>query len=256
MAPLLILGVVFAAAAAAVFWLEPLVVLGFLERLTPNIIYRVRTKQRLVGLSFDDGPHPVFTPQVLEILQTHGARATFFFIGERAQLHPELVNSMKTAGHQMGNHYSRNGLILFDSDADFLRNLDETERIVGLGDQSGFGTKLFRAPGGLARSRQLTLAQSRGYCCVLGNAYPHDPLHPPVAYIQWLVKKNLRPGSIVILHDGIANPARTIRALPYILAEGRRRGLSFVTIGELLESSRSVENSRLTAHERNRTDSR
>ncbi len=74
-----------------VLWVEPLAILSLLERLTPNVIYRVRTDRPLVGLSFDDGPHPVFTPQVLEILQNHDATATFFLIGERALRYPEVV---------------------------------------------------------------------------------------------------------------------------------------------------------------------
>ena len=60
------------------FWTEPLFVLGALERLTPKIVYRVRTQLPLVALSFDDGPHPTFTPQVLEILERQDAKATFF----------------------------------------------------------------------------------------------------------------------------------------------------------------------------------
>jgi len=232
-----ILGTAFVAAALVVFWIEPLIVLGVLERLTPNIVYRIRTDHQLVALSFDDGPHPVFTPQVLDILQAHDARATFFLIGECALSHPDLVARIKSAGHQVANHYLRNGLMLFDSDADFLRNLEQTELAAGLADKSPYEPKLFRAPGGLARSHQLKLAQSHGYACVLGNAYPHDPLRPPVWYIRWLVQKNLAPGTIVILHDGISNPVRTLQALPQILDEGRRRGFSFVSIGELMRQS-------------------
>jgi peptidoglycan/xylan/chitin deacetylase (PgdA/CDA1 family) len=101
---------------------------------------------------------------------------------------------------------------------------------LGLGD----GQKVFRAPGGLARSSQLRLARDRGYTCALGCAYPHDPAHPPLRYIRWLIEKNLAPGTIVILHDGIPDPTRAIQALPHILAEGRKRGLTFVSIGELL----------------------
>ncbi len=237
----LFLGTAFTTIALIVFWIEPLVVLGLLERLTPNIVYRARTDRKLVALSFDDGPHPVFTPQILDILQKHNARATFFLIGQRAQRHPDLVACVKSAGHQVANHYFRNGLILFDSDADFLRNLKQTELAVGLGDKADSGSKLFRAPGGLARSRQLKLAQSHGYTCVLGSAYPHDPLHPPVWYIRWLVQKNLGPGTIVILHDGISNPARTLQALPQILDEGSRRGLSFVSVGELMRQSQAPD---------------
>jgi hypothetical protein len=77
-------------------------------------------------------------------------------------------------------------------------------------------------------------AEAQGYRVVLGSAYPYDPSHPPPAYIQWLVAKNLAPGVIVILHDGIADPSRMIAVLDPILAAGERKGLRFVPIGTLL----------------------
>jgi peptidoglycan-N-acetylglucosamine deacetylase len=215
------------------FWIEPLAMLGGLERLTPNIVYRVRTQLPLVGLSFDDGPHPKFTPQVLDILRRHNAKATFFLIGERALRCPQIVADIKAAGHEVGNHYFRNGSCLAHSDAEFLGNLEKTEEAIGLRE----GARLFRAPGGWATSRQINLARTRGYTCVLGCAYPHDPAHPPVWYIRWLVKKNLAPGTIVILHDGISDPTRSIEALPHILAAGRAKGFSFVSVGELVQRS-------------------
>ena len=101
------------------FWMEPLSVLSAIERLTPNIIYRVRTHRGFV-LSFDDGPHPTFTLEVLEILHRHDAKATFFLIGERSVRHPEVVSQIKAAGHEVGNHYFRNGSTLGYSDADFV----------------------------------------------------------------------------------------------------------------------------------------
>jgi peptidoglycan-N-acetylglucosamine deacetylase len=235
---LIITAVAFAAMVLFVFWVEPLGVVGLLERLTPNIIYRVRIDRPLVALSFDDGPHPVFTLQVLDTLKKHNAKATFFLIGERALRHPELVARIKAQGHEVANHYARNGSTLFHSDADFLSHLLHTETAIGLLQ----GLKLFRPPGGIAWSRQLQLAKAHGYICVLGTAYPHDPLHPPVWYIQWLIKKNLVPGSIVILHDGISDPTCSLQALPHVLAEGQRRGVTFVSIGQLiLDNRRQLE---------------
>jgi peptidoglycan/xylan/chitin deacetylase (PgdA/CDA1 family) len=216
-----------------VFWIEPLGVLGLLERLTPNFIYRVRTERPLVALSFDDGPHPEFTSQVLEILERHDARATFFLIGERARRHPELVSRIGVAGHEVGNHYFRNGSTLLHSDAQFAAYLEKTERAIGMTAVR----KLFRPPGGVARPRQLRLARAKGYECVLGCAYPHDPMHVPAWYIKWLILKNLRPGTIVILHDGIADPRRSIQALPHILTAGREKGFRFVSIGSLLRNA-------------------
>jgi len=218
-----------------IFWIQPLSVVPILEWLTPNIEYRVRTNLPLVALSFDDGPHPIFTPQVLAILERYDAKATFFLIGDCALRHPELVARIRAAGHEVANHYFVNGPTLGHSDAEFLRNLEETENAIGpLADP-----KLFRPPGGVAKSRQLQLARQRGYTNVLGCAYPHDPMHPPVWYIRWLIEKNLAPGTIIILHDGISNPSRTIAALPHILAAGRRRGLCFCSIGELLSAGSS-----------------
>src|SRR5437764_3404263 len=230
---LLLVGAMVVVMGLVVFWIVPLGVLGGLERLTPNIVYRVRTELPLVALSFDDGPHPEFTPQVLEILKQHEAKATFFLIGERALRYPEVVARIRAEGHEIGNHYLRNGATLGHSNEEFMGNLEKTERAIGAGEK----LELFRPPGGVAWARQIRLARERGYTCVLGCAYPHDPMHPPVWYIRWLIGKNLVPGAIVILHEGISDPTRTIQALPHILTAGHQRRLRFVSIGALMRGA-------------------
>ena len=229
---LLRLGVVLLVTGIILCALQPRASFALMERLAPNIVWRIDTEQRLVALSFDDGPHPVYTAQVLDILAAQHAHATFFLIGERAARHPELVQRIRGAGHEVGNHFFMNGTILAHSDADFVGYLDRTEKAGGITGPA----KLFRPPGGLAWPGQLRLAQRRGYTCVLGSAYPYDASRPPAWYIQWLVEKNLAPGSIVILHDGIPDPTRTIEALPHILAAGRAKGLRFVPVGELIRA--------------------
>src|SRR5215510_2966773 len=129
---LLMSGVLVVAIWFLVFWIQPLAAVSVFERLTPNVIYRVRTELPLVALSFDDGPHPTFTPQVLEILQRHDAKATFFLIGERALRHPDVLASIRAGGHEVGNHYFRNGPILADSNATFLSNLEQTETALNI----------------------------------------------------------------------------------------------------------------------------
>jgi len=220
-----------------VFWIQPLAAVRVFERLTRNVIYRMRVELPLVGLSFDDGPHPTFSPRVLDILERHDAKATFFLIGERALRYPELVARIKAAGHEVGNHYYKDCSTFVHSDAEFLRYLEQTERAIGPMEEP----KLFRAPGGVAWPRQLRLARAQGYTCVLGSAYPNDPMHPPIWYITWLVEKNLAPGTIVILHDGISDATRSIQALPQILQSGRQRGMRFVSIGELMRASRKTD---------------
>jgi peptidoglycan/xylan/chitin deacetylase (PgdA/CDA1 family) len=223
-------GILTLAGAQAVWWWEPVGLFAVLERVTPDVVWRVPTAAPLVALSFDDGPSALHTPRVLALLAEHDAHATFFLIGERAASYPDVVRAIRAGGHEIGNHYLRNGTALTDGAARFEANLLRTEAILDLGEP-----KLFRPPGGLAWPAQLRRARELGYTVALGSAYPHDPAHPPARYIEWLVEKNMVPGAIVILHDGIPDPSRSIEALPGILAEGRRRGLRFVTIGRLLE---------------------
>lgn len=206
------------------------------ERVTPNVIYRVRTNRAVVGLSFDDGPHPTFTPEVLAILERYNAKATFFLIGERALRHPEVIARIKAGDHEVANHYFLDTSILSHSDAVFLDYLEQTEEAIGITKSP----KLFRPPGGIARPRQLRLARAQGYVCVLGSAYANDPIHPPVWYIRWRIERNLVPGSIIILHDGISDPRRGIEALPHILATGAQNGLRFTSIGALMRGANTI----------------
>jgi len=249
--------------ALYVFFVEPLWMVPVLERLTPNILYRIGTTKPLVALSFDDGPNPQFTPQVLELLRQNDARATFFLIGERAEGNPELLRRILADGNEVGNHWCRDGTVLWQSEKGFIEGLERTERAIeeeknltqrmqreehrdGKGSEmqttakaasSRRTSKLFRPPRGVARPSELRLAKERGYTSVLGCAYPHDPMKTPVWYQRWLIEKNLAPGTIVILHDGIKNPTRSIETLRHVLAEGKRRGFKFVSVGELIDKS-------------------
>ncbi len=279
-----ILALLVVTAGLYVFFVEPLWMVPALEKMTPNILYRVETKGRLVALSFDDGPNARFTPQVLDLLKQNDAKATFFLIGERAEQNPELVRRILAEGNEVGNHWWRDGGVLFQSEKEFVKGFERTESVIesaaleskggekeltqraqreehrehgekqpksDIGDRSTVdtvcinraassrrtsnGLRFFRPPGGVARPGQLRLARQRGYTSVLGCAYPHDPMKTPEWYQQWLIEKNLAPGTIVILHDGIKDPTRSIETLRHVLAEGKRRGFKFVSIGELLD---------------------
>jgi peptidoglycan/xylan/chitin deacetylase (PgdA/CDA1 family) len=173
--------------------------------------------------------------EVLDILARRRARATFFLIGERAAAHPELLETLRAGGHEIGNHSISIGSTVRASDEAFVDALLRTERILRVQEP-----KLFRPPGGKIRGSQIQRAAEHGYRVVLGSAYPYDGGHPPPAYIRWIVTKNLAPGVIVILHDGIPDPSRMIAVLDAILAEGERQGYRFVTVGELLGHERAA----------------
>ncbi len=231
------------AAGLGLAWLllvawQPTGVFRVLAMVFPRIVWCVETVEPLVALTFDDGPDPTFTPQVLRLLATHGARATFFLIGRRAIAEPGLLRRIRAEGHEIGNHYLTNGTTLTASTAAFTERLLLAEELLGL---SRVQPKLFRPPGGLIWPGQLAAARARGYLVILGSAYPYDPRQPPEAYIHWLVAKNLAPGAIAILHDSGGDRSRTLGALPGILAAGRAKGLRFVTVGELLAVRRSTQ---------------
>ena len=232
----LLLLAVLAGAFLAIVVTQPLWAFGLLAWATPGIVWRVDTREPLVALSFDDGPAPDHTPKVLEILARHRAHATFFLIGDRAARYPKSVDELRAAGHEVGNHSFTLRSTLHASDQEFRAVLERTENVLRLSGP----TKLFRPPGGKIRAAQVRIAHERGYRVVLGSAYPFDGAHPPAAYIEWLVTKNLAPGVIAILHDGIADPSRTIAALDGILTAGRRKGLRFVTVGELLAAPQAA----------------
>jgi peptidoglycan/xylan/chitin deacetylase (PgdA/CDA1 family) len=199
----------------------------------PEMTFKVKTSARVVALTFDDGPDDVHTPRVLEVLARHRARATFFMIGDRAVGRQQIVRSVRQEGHEIGNHYFTIGSALRASNERFLADVVRTEKALGLADAN---PKLFRPPSGQFTASQLEVLKARGYIPVLGSAYPFDTSRPPAPYMRWLVTKNLEPGAIVILHDGVKDPSNMLAALDEILAEGARRGFKFVTAGELLRT--------------------
>jgi peptidoglycan/xylan/chitin deacetylase (PgdA/CDA1 family) len=220
------------ALAGALALVQPLWAVGLAARVAPGIVWRVETSQPLVALTFDDGPAPGHTSVVLDLLARHEAHATFFMIGERAEAHPDLVKAVRERGHEIGNHAFTGRRTVRLSEDELLADLRRTDEVLQLPGPE----RLYRPPSGLITPSQLTLVREHGYRCVLGSAYPFDPAHPPSDYIRWLVVKNLEPGVIVILHDGIPDPSRMLAALDDILAAGRQKGLRFVTVSELLGS--------------------
>ena len=162
------------------------------------MLWQVNTEEPVVALTFDDGPHAVYTSQALEILARHNIRATFFLVGENARRHPELFAQIRRVGHEVGNHTGTMATTFFLPTEKFENDLLHAEATLGLENSR---PKFFRPVGGWVRPAQLRRAKAHGYTCVLGSAYAYDPYRPPTAYVRWAIAKNLRPGVIVVLHD-------------------------------------------------------
>jgi peptidoglycan-N-acetylglucosamine deacetylase len=191
---------------------------------------------RAVALTFDDGPDPVFTPRVLDILAQFGVRGTFFVIGQRAEQHPELIRAIADTGHEVGNHtYTHRPLWLLSP----RRTREEIDRCASvLTAILGQPPRYFRPPWGqsnLAAVRHSArVQQQRILWSLRGEGWL--PLAKPEMIVR-IVARGLHPGAIIDLHDGggfARTPARLVAALPDLLRLIHERGYRCVTLSELL----------------------
>jgi peptidoglycan/xylan/chitin deacetylase (PgdA/CDA1 family) len=201
-------------------------------------LYFVKTNEPLVALTIDDGPDEQTTRPILDLLKRHEAKATFFLIGDRVRGNEQLVQEMVEAGHELGNHMTRDRPSIWLSSADFEAALLEADSVL-----SRFADVRWIRPGsGWYDDAMLSIIEKHGYRCALGSVYPYDSAIPFSAFSAQHVLRKARAGSVIVLHDGGGRGQRTIAALERILPELRRRGLRTVTLSALVvaDSSRAA----------------
>jgi peptidoglycan-N-acetylglucosamine deacetylase len=184
------------------------------------------TSQRaatIVRLTFDDGPVRANTPRVLNVLSNYRVKATFFVIGQRARRYPRLVKREFREGHSVQNHTYTHPDLTTLGNARIRRELRATNRAI---EAAGVPRPYrFRPPKGVTNARVRGVGASLGLIQTLWSVDPHDWANPPASVICRRVVTNVRPGSIVLLHDGSA--ANTVEALPCIIKRLRGRGYGF-----------------------------
>ncbi|NJP65601.1 polysaccharide deacetylase family protein [Streptomyces spiramenti] len=178
-----------------------------------------------VALTVDDGPDPRWTPRLLDVLDTHDVRATFFVIGERAARHPELLRRIRAAGHTLGNHSHSHPQPFAALPPEAIESeLAATQRAVV--DATGEPPQLFRAPAGGWSRRVLETARGQGLTPVDWSVDPKDWRSPPPGRIARVVL-GARHGDIVLCHDGGGDRSGTVAALDAALGRLRHRGVAF-----------------------------
>lgn len=194
-------------------------------------VSKVPTTHKVVALTIDDGPHFRVTPEILSVLKEKQVRATFFVLGENVEHFPEILAQEVTDGHEIGIHtYSHPALPKLSSHR-ISEEFDKAENaILPIAPKP----TLFRPPGGLYNSRVLETAHQRGYTVILWSIDPRDWSCPPSEKVIDRVLREVKPGSIVLLHDG-QYPLPTPKALIAIIDGLRERGYDFVTVSELLQ---------------------
>ncbi len=196
-------------------------------------IYRNNENEQMkIALTFDDGPHPRYTPQILEILDEYKIKATFFVVGVNAQNYPDTMESVIKKGHEIGNHtYSHPHVSCLNPET--LKN--EVEKcestIYGLTD---YKTKLFRPPEGMIDADVRSVLRSLDYKVILWDIDTLDWANTPSETIAHNVIKNIKSGDIVLMHDYIAHNSPTPDALRIFIPKLLEKGYKFVVISELI----------------------
>ncbi len=188
-----------------------------------------------IAITFDDGPHPRYTPIILDILAQYGAHATFFIIGENAQRYPDLLARILKEGHEIGNHtYLHANLQTVRPDTVKQQILEAEETILELTD---LRPKLLRPPGGLYNQYVCDAANALDYEVILWTIDTLDWSHPTPEEIIDKVESNIKSGDIILCHDFIGGGSTpTPDALRRILPDLLREGYEFVTVSELIHS--------------------
>lgn len=205
-----------AAAAGNHAWLS---VVGMLPRsssLGANItrLPEAQARDGLIALTFDDGPHPDVTPAVLDVLDQAGARATFFCVGRRAEAHPDVVAAIRTRGHGVENHtYSHSNGFAFNGPGGLRREILRAQAAI---EHAGGGQpRFFRAPAGIRNPALSFVLTHAGLSLVSWTRRGFDTVTPDGARVTARLRRGLRGGDILLLHDG--SSARDVRARPVVL---------------------------------------
>jgi peptidoglycan/xylan/chitin deacetylase (PgdA/CDA1 family) len=195
-------------------------------------------QEKVVALTFDDGPSAKYTPQILDILRENNVHATFFVIGRNVGKCPAIVKREIEEGHGVGNHTWSHPLFTpLESKKQLQDEICRTDSAIYRA--AGVHASLFRAPHGWNSPWMTRSVQRMGYDVVNWTVDPLDWKHPSAGIIVKRVDRSLGASAIVLLHDGLEfknDPGQenTVVALRRIIADYKAKGYRFVTVGQML----------------------
>jgi peptidoglycan/xylan/chitin deacetylase (PgdA/CDA1 family) len=187
-------------------------------------------REQTVCLTFDDGPDPIHTPPLLDLLHARQVRATFFLIGARAARCPDLVGRLVAEGHVIGNHSYWHRPPERTAAGALMDEVEQTAAV--LAELIGENTPLFRPPFGKLTAWKLARLWALGQTVVLWNRDPKDFACASASVLSdWFRRQPLQGGDLVLLHD---NYPHAVAALPELIDDVRGRGLEFATVADWL----------------------
>ncbi|AZK45719.1 polysaccharide deacetylase family protein [Paenibacillus lentus] len=202
------------------------------------VIHKIDIKEKVVAFTFDDGPNPVYTPQILEIFRQASptAKATFYMIGNQIEQHPELAQTVYNEGHEIGNHTYTHPFLSKLTKQECADEVIRTEKLI----QETIGMKplTFRPPYFDINEQVEGVVASRGYTLIGAmNGAAMDWEQPGVRHIVEKTKETLSPGSVLLFHDGFGDRSQTVEAVQILVRELIAEGYSLVTVSELIKLS-------------------
>lgn len=195
-------------------------------------------RPRLIALTFDDGPYPIFTPMLLDMLRDLHVPATFFLIGQDAQEWPEITRRIEADGNEIADHTYTHPNLDQESAAQVRREILEGGDTLWALTRDPATRTLMRPPHGRYTERTLQIAQDLGYSVVLWTDDSGDWRTITVPQLEHHLLVHATAPEIVLLHSG---KLVTIEALPYVVARFKEAGYRFVTVGELLRQVQAPE---------------
>ncbi|MDI3326986.1 MAG: polysaccharide deacetylase family protein [Alicyclobacillaceae bacterium] len=184
-----------------------------------------------IALTFDDGPHPLYTPQLLYILRRHRVRATFFLTGVQCEKYPGIVRQLASEGHELGNHGYLHAQLSRMSAGEIARDIRQADEVIVR--IAGVWPRYFRPAGGVLTPAVLDAARQTGHPIAMWSIDPRDWIvGRDATSITAVVKDTVAPGRIVLFHDGGANQPRMLEALDTLLDFLEHQGYRFVTLSE------------------------
>lgn len=200
---------------------------------TVNIISEVAITDRCVAITFDDGPDPVYTPIMLDLLEQNQVKATFFLIGLHSEWYPDLVKRINKEGHEIGNHsyYHKNYSIKTPSYV--AGDIQRTNEL--LMKLTGVRPRLLRPPFGRYNDKTVEIANQQQLEVVCWSINSLDWQRPAAYVMERQVKRHLGPGQIILFHDGGGRRKETVRAVSNFIKTAQSEGYRFLTVSEMIK---------------------
>ncbi|HEY9614850.1 polysaccharide deacetylase family protein [Allocoleopsis sp.] len=204
-----------------------------------ELVNQVDTTQKVIALTYDDGPNPPYTNQLVDLLQRHQIQATFFVVGKTIEKHPETLRLLLSKGHEIGNHSYSHKPLLFKKPGFIWSEIEKTDKILrqlGVKEEIHFrapyGRKLIILPYFLAKLRKKNILwdiDSKDY----EASNPED--------IESYVLERVHPGSIILMHDGGGDRSRTVVATEKLIEKLKEKGYGFKTVSELMRQTSNIK---------------